>query len=101
METVTLKNTAIEVSRLCIGGCPAGEYGWGNVSRDEIERAMLDAVDLGVNFFDTANRYGAQVHAGYTEEIIGKWLAKGGGRRDKIVLATKVYGPMGDGVNER
>ena len=82
METVTLKNTAIEVSRLCIGGCPAGEYGWGNVSRDEIERAMLDAVDLGVNFFDTADTYGL----GRSEETLGETL---GSRRKQVRIATK------------
>jgi len=82
MEKITLKGTALQVSRLCIGGCPAGEYGWGNVSRDEVERAMLRAVDIGVNFFDTADTYGL----GRSEETLGETLKS---RRDEVVLATK------------
>ncbi len=62
---------------------------------------MSRALDEGVNFFDTANRYGRDVSLGYTEEIVGRWLADDPARRDKIVLATKVYGPMGDGVNDQ
>jgi len=82
METVTLKNTEMQVSRLCIGGCPAGEYGWGNVSRDEVERAMLDAADLGINFFDTADTYGL----GRSEETLGETLSA---RRGQVRIATK------------
>jgi aryl-alcohol dehydrogenase-like predicted oxidoreductase len=63
--------------------------------------AIMDhALDAGINFFDTANVYGGEVGKGATEEIIGRWLAQGGGRREKIVLATKVYGMMGDGLND-
>lgn len=63
--------------------------------------AIMDhALETGVNFFDTANRYGRDIHLGYTEEIIGNWLAQGG-RRDRIVLATKLYGAMGENQNER
>jgi aryl-alcohol dehydrogenase-like predicted oxidoreductase len=61
---------------------------------------MDRALEVGVNFFDTANRYGRDISMGFTEEIIGRWLAQGG-RRDRIVLATKVFGPMGDGPNDR
>ncbi|MDD3214141.1 MAG: aldo/keto reductase [Eubacteriales bacterium] len=82
METITLKGAIPAVSRLCMGGCPAGEYGWGNVSRDEVERAMLHAVELGVNFFDTADTYGL----GRSEETLGETLH---GLRDKVVIATK------------
>ena len=82
METIELKNTGLRVSRLCMGGCPAGEYGWGNVSREEIEAAMLRAVELGVNFFDTADTYGL----GRSEETLGETLAS---RRDRVVIATK------------
>jgi aryl-alcohol dehydrogenase-like predicted oxidoreductase len=60
---------------------------------------MDAALELGVNFFDTANGYGRAIHVGYTEEIIGRWLAQGG-RRDQIVLATKVFGKMGERPNE-
>ena len=82
METIALKSTALPVSRLCMGGCPAGEYGWGNVSRDEVERAMLRAVELGVNFFDTADTYGL----GRSEETLGETLQS---RRRQVAIATK------------
>jgi aryl-alcohol dehydrogenase-like predicted oxidoreductase len=63
--------------------------------------AIMDrALDEGVNFFDTANVYGRQKGEGITEQIIGRWFAKGGGRREKVVLATKVYGDMGDWPNQ-
>ena len=61
---------------------------------------MDKALDLGINFFDSANVYGGKKGEGITEQIIGRWLSQGGGRRDKIVLATKVYGFMGDGPND-
>jgi aryl-alcohol dehydrogenase-like predicted oxidoreductase len=67
--------------------------------------AIMDrALEHGVNFFDTANRYGLGPGGGAvgdTEQIIGRWFAQGGGRREKVVLATKVYGPMGDWPKER
>jgi aryl-alcohol dehydrogenase-like predicted oxidoreductase len=63
---------------------------------------MDRALEAGINFFDTANVYGGNAGPGKTEEIIGKWFSQGAGRRDKVVLATKVYGAMGDspGPNE-
>ncbi|MCE5342024.1 MAG: aldo/keto reductase [Eubacteriales bacterium] len=82
METITLKGTPLSVSRLCMGGCPAGEYGWGNVSRSEVERAMLRALEVGVNFFDTADIYGL----GRSEETLGETLHA---YRDTVVIATK------------
>jgi aryl-alcohol dehydrogenase-like predicted oxidoreductase len=64
--------------------------------------AIMDrALEQGINFFDTANRYGQQIKLGFTEEIIGRWLAQGDRRRERIVLATKVYGAMGEGPNDR
>ena len=64
--------------------------------------AIMDrALELGINFFDTANVYGWKTGEGVTEQIIGRWFAQGGGRREKVVLATKVYGEMGDWPNER
>jgi Predicted oxidoreductases (related to aryl-alcohol dehydrogenases) len=81
-------------------------------SADESEAIMDHAHEIGINFFDTANRYGGvqsppgalaqheQAHAGWTEEIIGDWFASGGGRRERTVLATKLYGAMGDWPNE-
>jgi aryl-alcohol dehydrogenase-like predicted oxidoreductase len=63
--------------------------------------AIMDrALDTGVNFFDTANRYGGNKGAGATEEIVGRWFAQGGGRRDKVVLATKLYGAMSEWPND-
>ena len=96
MQYANLGRTGLKVSRLCLG-----TMNFGPLATEPESFAIMDrALAAGVNFFDTANRYGAQVRVGYTEEIIGKWLAQGG-RRDKIVLATKVYGAMGDGVNDR
>jgi aryl-alcohol dehydrogenase-like predicted oxidoreductase len=63
--------------------------------------AIMDkALDLGINFFDTANVYGWKKGEGVTEQIVGRWFAQGGGRREKVVIATKVYGNMGDWPNE-
>jgi aryl-alcohol dehydrogenase-like predicted oxidoreductase len=62
--------------------------------------AIMDrALERGINFFDTANVYGWKKGEGWTEQIVGRWLAQGGGRREKVVLATKVYGTMGDWPN--
>lgn len=63
--------------------------------------AIMDkALELGINFFDTANRYGGDKGAGATEEIVGRWLAQGGDRREKVVLATKVFGAMTEWPND-
>jgi len=68
-------------------------FGWQTDEKESF--AIMDkALELGVQFFDTADVYGWGTHKGSTEEIIGRWLAQGGGRRDSIVLATKVYNPM-------
>jgi len=61
---------------------------------------MDRAREAGINFFDTANVYGWRRGEGVTEQIIGRWLAQGGGRREAIVLATKVYATMGEGPND-
>jgi aryl-alcohol dehydrogenase-like predicted oxidoreductase len=61
---------------------------------------MDRALELGINFFDTANRYGGPKGPGTTETIVGNWFAQGGGRREKVVLATKVFGPMSDWPND-
>lgn len=97
MQTTNLGRTGLKVSRLCLGTMNFGTH----TSVEESHAIMDRALDVGINFFDTANRYGRDVRLGYTEEVIGDWLAQGGGRREQIVLATKVYGPMGDGVNDR
>lgn len=82
MEYITLKNTNISVSRLCMGGCPMGGYGWGNVSESELIDAVRAALDCGVNFFDTADTYGL----GQSEKTLAKALS---GDRNKAVIATK------------
>jgi aryl-alcohol dehydrogenase-like predicted oxidoreductase len=74
---------------------------FGPYTTEEDSYAIMDrALELGFNFFDTANVYGWKLGEGVTEQIIGRWLAQGGSRRDKIVLATKVYNKMGEGPNE-
>jgi NDP-hexose C3-ketoreductase / dTDP-4-oxo-2-deoxy-alpha-D-pentos-2-ene 2,3-reductase len=96
MDYAPLGRTGLKVSRLCLGTMNFGPY-----ADEAASFAMMDAaLDLGINFFDTANVYGQQRGEGVTERIIGRWLAQGGGRRERLVLATKVYGRMGDGPNE-
>ena len=70
-------------------------------SEPDSHSIMDRALELGINFFDTANRYGGELGAGATEEIVGRWFGLGGGRREQVVLATKLYGAMGDGPNDR
>jgi NDP-hexose C3-ketoreductase / dTDP-4-oxo-2-deoxy-alpha-D-pentos-2-ene 2,3-reductase len=96
MEYRHLGRVGVKVSQLCLGtmnfGPQAGE-------RDS--HAIMDrALELGINFFDTANVYGQRKGVGRTETIVGNWFAKGEGRRDKVVLATKVYSEMGSWPNE-
>jgi aryl-alcohol dehydrogenase-like predicted oxidoreductase len=96
MQYTRLGRTGLQVSRLCLGTMNFGPY-----ASDDESYAMMDhALDLGINFFDTANVYGWKKGEGVTENIIGRWFAKGGGRREKVVIATKVYGVMGDWPNE-
>ncbi|MBX7134315.1 MAG: aldo/keto reductase [Fimbriimonadaceae bacterium] len=95
MQYVNLGRTALKVSRFCLGTMNFGPH----TSETDSHAIMDQALDLGLNFFDTANVYGWQKGEGLTEQIIGRWIAKGGGRRGKIVLATKVYGDMGDWPN--
>jgi aryl-alcohol dehydrogenase-like predicted oxidoreductase len=78
------------VSNLCLGTM---NFGWHTSEGDSF--AIMDrALELGINFFDTADVYGWEVEHGYTEEIIGRWFAQGGGRREAVVLATKVFNPV-------
>ncbi|MEO3978622.1 aldo/keto reductase [Streptomyces sp. CAU 1734] len=90
MEYTQLGRTGLKVSRLVLGTMNFGPH------TDEAgSHAIMDAaLGAGVNFFDTANVYGWGENKGRTEEIIGSWFAKGGDRRDKVVLGTKVYGDM-------
>ena len=90
MRCVRFGNTGIKVSELCLGTMT-----FGNEADEDASRQIMDrAFDAGVNFFDTADVY----TGGTTEEIVGRWLE---GRRQKIVLATKVHFPTGKGINER
>jgi aryl-alcohol dehydrogenase-like predicted oxidoreductase len=74
---------------------------FGPETSEEDSGVIMDrALDEGINFFDTANVYGWKKGEGVTEQILGRWFAKGGGRRDKVVLATKAFGSMGDWPNE-
>jgi aryl-alcohol dehydrogenase-like predicted oxidoreductase len=93
MEHRTLGSTGISVSPLCLGAMMFGE--WGNPDHDESIRIIHRALDAGINFIDTADVYSR----GESEEIVGKALANG--RRDDVVLATKVHGTMGDDPNQR
>lgn len=96
MEYVNLGRTGLKVSRLCLG-----TMNFGPQTSEADSFAIMDrALEHGINFFDTANVYGRVIRRGLTEEIIGNWLAQGGGRREKVVLATKVYNPMGEWPNE-
>ena len=96
MDYVKLGRTGLRVSRLCLGTMNFGPQ----TSEPDSYMLMDRALDHGINFFDTANRYGGHLGPGTTEEIIGRWFAQGGGRREKVVLATKVYGAMGQWPNE-
>jgi aryl-alcohol dehydrogenase-like predicted oxidoreductase len=103
MKYTSLGRTGLQVSRLCLGTMNFGPQ----TSEADSFAIMDQALENGINFFDTANVYGvftangdtSHLHLGLTEEIVGRWLAKAG-RRDRIVLATKVFGKVGEGVNE-
>lgn len=82
MEFLKLQHSDLRVSRLCMGGCPMGGYGWGQVREQELIAAVHAALDAGLHFFDTADTYGL----GQSERTLGKALS---GRRDKAVIATK------------
>jgi aryl-alcohol dehydrogenase-like predicted oxidoreductase len=96
MEYKHLGRSGMKVSRLCLG-----TMNFGPQTSEPDSFSMMDrALELGINFFDTANVYGWKLGEGWTEQIIGRWFAQGGGRRDKVVLATKVYGRMGEWPNQ-
>jgi aryl-alcohol dehydrogenase-like predicted oxidoreductase len=96
MQFKTLGRTALKVSRICLGTMNFGPH-----TTEADSFAIMDkALEVGINFFDTANVYGWKKGEGVTEQILGRWFAQGGGRRDKVVLATKVYGSMGDWPNQ-
>ncbi len=99
MKYSRLGRTGMKVSRLCLGTMNFGPY----TEEKDAFRIMDAAIDAGINFFDTANEYGGIGHRGRSEEIIGSWFAQGNGRREKTVLATKVFSfteNVNDGPNE-
>src|SRR5436305_9881120 len=96
MQYTHLGRTGMLVSRLCLGTMNFGP----ETSEADSFSIMDRALEHGINFFDTANVYGGKKGEGVTEQIVGRWFAQGGDRRDKVVLATKVYGEMGDWPNQ-
>ena len=96
MEYQHLGRSGLQVSRLCLGTMNFGP----ETSEEDSHEIMDRAIDLGINFFDTANVYGWKKGEGITENIVGRWFAQGGGRREKTVIATKLYGSMSDWPND-
>lgn len=90
MDYLTLKHSDLTVSRLCMGGCPMGGYGWGKVQEEELVSAVHTALDEGITFFDTADTYGL----GQSERTLGKAL---GQRRRDVIVATKFGVRVGGG----
>lgn len=97
MEYTRLGRTGLSVSRLCLGTMNFGPQ----TTENDSHAVMDQALELGINFFDTADVYGWKPGEGYTEQIIGRWFAQGGGRREKVVLATKCYNTMSQWPNGR
>ena len=97
MQYAPLGRTGLLVSQLCLGTMNFGPH-----ATEAQSFAVMDkALELGVNFFDTADVYGWKKGEGVTEQIIGKWFAQGGHRREQVILATKVYGEMGNAKFDR
>ena len=95
VEHIRLGGHGVLVSNLCLGTM---NFGWHTSEADSF--AIMDrALELGINFFDTADVYGWAVEHGLTEEIIGNWFAARSGRRDAVVLATKVFNPVSRKAN--
>ena len=92
MQYCYLGRSGLRVSRLCLG-----TFNFGRATDESEARRIMDgALEAGVNFFDTANHYPDFVHCGLSEQIIGRWFAEQAGRRERVVMATKVYQPMGN-----
>ena len=97
IEYRRLGKCGLKVSSVCLGTM---NFGWHTSVEDSF--AIMDrALELGINFFDTADVYGWEKHHGYTEEILGQWFDQGGGRRENVILATKVYGPANREKDDR
>ena len=93
MQYTSLGRTGLQVSRLCLGTMNFGPQ----TTEEDSFKIMDHALELGINFWDTADVYGWKQGEGYTEQIMGRYFAQGGGRREKVVLATKFFGGMGLG----
>src|SRR5215469_7098097 len=98
MEYVRLGSTGLKVSRLCLGTMTYGSKRWRDwvLEEDESRPFFRRAIELGINFFDTADVYSL----GVSEEIVGRALKQFGPPRDRLVVATKVHGAMGDDPNQ-
>ena len=96
MQYTHLGRSGLQVSRVCLG-----TMNFGPLTPEPDSHAIMDAaLEAGINFFDTANVYGWRKGEGVTEQIVGRWFAQGAGRRDKVVIATKLYGSMSDWPND-
>ncbi|MGH7723367.1 MAG: aldo/keto reductase [Candidatus Dormibacteria bacterium] len=97
MDHTHLGRSGLSVSRLCLG-----TMNFGPQATEEVSHMIMDAaLEQGINFFDTANVYGFRKKGeGWTESIVGRWFAQGGQRREKVVMATKLYGSMSDWPND-
>src|SRR4051812_25047894 len=95
MKFTHLGRSGLTVSRICLG-----TMNFGPLTTEADSFSIMDsAIDHGINFFDTANAYGRHKGKGATETIVGNWFAQGGGRREKTVIATKLYADMTDWPN--
>lgn len=97
MKYRRLGRSALKVSELCLGTMNFGP----RTSEEESFAILNEAVGMGINFIDTANQYGGHLGVGATESILGKWFAEDPARRDRVILATKVYEPMSGDINDR
>ena len=96
MQYASLGRTGLQVSRLCLG-----TMNFGPQTSEADSFAIMDkALELGINFFDTADVYGWKKGEGWTEQIMGRWFAQGGNRRERVILATKVYNDMNLSTND-
>ncbi len=99
MEYTNLGSTGVKVSRICLGCMTYGVKSWRKwvLEEDESRPFIKQALELGINFFDTADMYSL----GASEQILGRALKEFGPSRDKVVIATKVFFPMGDDPNQK
>ena len=97
MDYTHLGRSGVSVSRLCLG-----TMNFGAITSEADAHTIMDAAhEHGINFFDSSNTYGQPRAEGVTESVIGRWMAAGSGRRDRTVLATKLYGGKGEWPNDR